>query len=194
MRLFRALLTSSKRFVEPPAPRNTSNGALSKVHHILFHKYLLTTNTVSSGVLMVVGDLMSQEIEYRQGHLLQRYDWWRVGRMFIVGAIQGPMHHYFYGWLDRVYRIANGQNVTKKILYDQIVMSPACIAAFFYSAGWLEGRTTADCTDELKQKAVRVYVVRICDASTGCNAIVTNLVFFYSSTDGLDSLASGTIR
>lgn len=142
---------------------------------------------------MVVGDLMSQEIEYRQGHLLQRYDWWRVGRMFIVGAIQGPMHHYFYGWLDRVYRIANGQNVTKKILYDQIVMSPACIAAFFYSAGWLEGRTTADCTDELKQKAVRVYVVRICDASTGCNAIVTNLVFFYSSTDGLDSLASGTI-
>lgn len=165
MRLFRALFGSAKRLAETPKPIEPEpewkNNAIGKMNYILFHKYLLTTNTVSSGVLMVAGDLMSQEIEYQQGLMRERYDWWRVGRMFIVGAIQGPMHHYFYGWLDRVYRATNGQNVTKKILYDQLVMSPACIVAFFYSAGWLEGRTTADCTDELQRKVVRVYVVSV---------------------------------
>lgn len=158
MRLFRVLFNIKK----PLLPQNTPNEVKrigERVHHVLFHKYLLTTNTVSSGILMSIGDVMSQEVEYQQGLMKERYDWWRVGRMFIVGAIQGPMHHYFYGWLDRVYRGSSGASVTKKILYDQFVMSPACIAAFFYSAGWLEGRTTQDCTDELKRKVVRVYLV-----------------------------------
>lgn len=158
MRISRFLLNIKKT----PATQCTTNQVRrigDRVHNVLFHKYLLTTNTVSSGILMFIGDIMAQEIEYQQGMLKQRYDWWRVGRMFIVGAIQGPMHHYFYCWLDRVYRGSSGGFVTKKILYDQLVMSPACIVAFFYSAGWLEGRTTQDCTDELQKKVVRVYLV-----------------------------------
>lgn len=45
----------------------------------LFGKYLIFTNTISSGILMGVGDLIQQEIEFRQKILPQRYEWDRVG-------------------------------------------------------------------------------------------------------------------
>lgn len=79
--------------------------------------------------------------------------------MFAVGSIQGPINHYFYGWLDRAIRIVNVKNVSKKILLDQLIMSPVCIVAFFYSAGLLDGQSTNESTDELKSKFLTVYMV-----------------------------------
>lgn len=79
--------------------------------------------------------------------------------MFVVGAIQGPINHYFYGWLDRAIRTVNFTNVSKKILLDQLIMSPVCIVAFFYSAGLVDGQSTNECTDELKSKFLTVYMV-----------------------------------
>lgn len=43
-----------------------------------FGKYLLLTNTVSSGLLMIAGDVICQEIEYRRGELKERYDCRRI--------------------------------------------------------------------------------------------------------------------
>lgn len=53
----------------------------SRFMEAVFGKYLLTTNTVSSGLLMVVGDVMAQEIEYRKGTIEKRYDWSRMGKL-----------------------------------------------------------------------------------------------------------------
>lgn len=127
----------------------------------LFGKYLLHTNIISSGVLMLIGDLMSQEIEYRKGLIKERYDWLRTGKMFLVGTIQGPIHHYFYAWLDQRHVGATLKITTIKILYDQFIMSPVCIAAFFYPAGWLDGQSTAACTNELLSKFPKVYAVSV---------------------------------
>lgn len=143
----------------------------------VFGKYLLTTNTVTSGLLMVIGDFAAQEIEYRRGENPLRRDWHRSGKtksfyfiiicstiyfvlgiMFIVGAIQGPMHHYFYMWIDSAIKTVNLVNVTKKILLDQCIMSPIFITTFFYSAGWLSRQSTRQCNDELKSKFVKVYM------------------------------------
>lgn len=79
--------------------------------------------------------------------------------MFLVGSIQGPINHYFYGWLDRAITTVNLKNVSKKIFLDQLIMSPVCIVAFFYSAGILDGQSTNECTDELKSKFLTVYMV-----------------------------------
>lgn len=123
----------------------------------LFKKYLLTTNIVSSGILMSMGDALSQYVEHRyftkenETHQLQ-FDWSRNVKMFVVGAAQGPLHHYFYGWLDAKYAGATMKTTTIKILYDQFVMSPMCIVLFFYSAGWMYHQSTAECTTELKSK------------------------------------------
>ena len=50
-----------------------------QIINLLFGKYLLVTNTVTSGFLMVVGDLISQEIEFQKGTLNKRYNWKRSG-------------------------------------------------------------------------------------------------------------------
>lgn len=129
---------------------------------------------------MSIGDVMSQKIQHGQevtskeisitdttstkeatvhtGDQAKSIDWTRNTKMFVVGAIQGPLHHYFYGWLDGKYVAATLRNTSIKILYDQMVMSPLCIAAFFYPAGWMFGQSTTECNKEFKEKFLKVYV------------------------------------
>lgn len=83
-----------------------------------------------------------------------------LGRMFLTGLLFGPLHHYFYGWMDRVLPKRNMGSVTKKILLDQIIMSPACIGCFIYTMGALEKKSLKSSTDELKEKFAEVYLVR----------------------------------
>lgn len=132
---------------------------IRNLNQMLFKKYLLTTNTVSSGILMSMGDALSQYVERKhkkESH--QQFDWSRSAKMFVVGAIQGPMHHYFYGWLDTKYAGATLRTTSIKILYDQMVMSPLCIVQFFYSAGWMYNQSNTACWQELKDKFLIVYV------------------------------------
>lgn len=57
-----------------------SKGKFSRAVNVAFEKHLLATNTVTCGLLMFVGDLMQQEIEYQQKLLKERYDWTRLGK------------------------------------------------------------------------------------------------------------------
>lgn len=117
---------------------------------------------MSSGILMSMGDGLSQYVEHeyfpKEIETQLQFDWTRNAKMFVVGAAQGPLHHYFYGWLDAKYAGATMKTTTIKILYDQVVMSPMCIVLFFYSAGWMYGQGNAECTRELKSKFMTVYV------------------------------------
>ncbi|XP_018562229.1 mpv17-like protein 2 [Anoplophora glabripennis] len=153
---FKSCVTNIVRYVSQTKP--TQSPIRSSVT-LAFGKYLLLTNTVSSSVLMLIGDVCQQEIEYRQNKLPQRYDYGRLTRMFIVGLGLGPIHHYFYVWLGKAMPARNLATVTKKILIDQFVMSPICIAAFFYSMGALELKPVKECNEELKNKFAEVYVM-----------------------------------
>lgn len=154
MRKLFALISKTVRW-SAPKPKTK----LGKAVDLVFGKYLLTTNIVSSGVLMGVGDLMCQEIEIQRYRIKKRYDWVRIGNMFIVGCLCGPLNHYFYKWMDKIIPKADFTSATKKIILDQLLMSPACIVLFFYSAGLLEKQTVEECTDEMKEKFVTVYTV-----------------------------------
>lgn len=81
--------------------------------------------------------------------------------MFYVGLALGPLHHFFYKYLDFFLPNKTIHSATQKIFYDQIIMSPACIACFFYGMGLLEGKNVGECTDEIKLKAPKVYLVFI---------------------------------
>uniref|UniRef100_A0A1B0GG97 Mpv17-like protein 2 n=1 Tax=Glossina morsitans morsitans TaxID=37546 RepID=A0A1B0GG97_GLOMM len=126
----------------------------------VFGKYLLFTNIAGSGILMVVGDVMAQEIEVRKGAPnSKRYDLERMGRMFVAGALMGPLHHYVYNWMEKVMPVPNLRNTIRKILIDQIFMSPACLLIFFYSACFLERKTIAETNAELKEKFLYIYLI-----------------------------------
>ncbi|XP_059472461.1 mpv17-like protein 2 isoform X2 [Neocloeon triangulifer] len=120
----------------------------------LFSKrWLLFTNTVTSGGLLAFGDGLQQTIEKKRG-LSVKYDWSRTGRMFIVGLVMGPVHHYWYIWLDRYLKT---NQVWRKILADQILAAPFFAFSFFYGMGFLEGRSTEESSKEFREKFVTVY-------------------------------------
>lgn len=147
----------------PPTPHSeTFSGQVQSVWNKLFGKYLLATNILSSGILMVVGDVAAQELEYRKGLLKNRYDLARMWRMFVVGSLQGPLHHYTYGWMDRIMPVVSTKNSIKKILIDQFVMSPICILLFFYPACYLEDKTLKETNDELISKFPYIYITDWC--------------------------------
>ncbi|KAF5298115.1 hypothetical protein FQA39_LY02539 [Lamprigera yunnana] len=131
--------------------------SLRRGFHNAFGKHLLFTNTWTSGVLMFVGDVVEQEIEI-QRNLMDEFDWGRFGRMFLTGLLFGPVHHYFYMWMNRKLPHRSVPVVFKKILLDQFIMSPICIILFFYTIGALEGKPTKEVTKEMKDKFVNVYV------------------------------------
>lgn len=130
---------------------------LRNLNSLLFKKHLLATNTVSSGILLAMGDGVSQYIECGLDRSTKidrhvKFNWDRNFKMFCVGALGGPLHHYFYLWLDIKYPGATLRTTTIKILYDQFVMAPLCIVLFFYSAGWMYGQSNENCWNELKSK------------------------------------------
>lgn len=81
--------------------------------------------------------------------------------MFIVGTVMGPLHHYYYIYLDKLLPQVNVKTVMKKIMGDQFFASPATIVCFFYGMGALEKKSFEQCTKELKEKFKYVYLVCI---------------------------------
>lgn len=79
--------------------------------------------------------------------------------MFIVGTLMGPMHHYYYVYLDKIIPKVNLKTVFQKILCDQLFASPATILCFFYGMGILESKSFSDSTAEISQKFKYVYTV-----------------------------------
>ena len=79
---------------------------LKKGQHLwsrLFGRYLWITNTVTSGGMLAIGDAIQQQLEHARGvGTKHKYDVERTGRLFLVGMSQGPPHHVFYIWLDKV--------------------------------------------------------------------------------------------
>lgn len=79
--------------------------------------------------------------------------------MLLVGFALGPVHHYYYRYLDVLLPKQDLGTVAKKILADQFVASPLFIACFFYGMGALEEKSLKQCSNELSNKFLTVYTV-----------------------------------
>ncbi|XP_067824651.1 mpv17-like protein 2 [Heptranchias perlo] len=119
-------------------------------------RFLLVTNTVSSGALMATGDIIQQTREIRRDpdHLRE---WARTGRMFATGCLLGPIVHYWYRGLDGRFPGRTTPIVVKKVLLDQIIASPIFGIFYFFGMGTLEGHSLMDCGLEFKNKFWEFY-------------------------------------
>ncbi|CAO1372436.1 unnamed protein product [Diamesa serratosioi] len=127
---------------------------------LIFGKYLLVTNTVSAAVLMLVGESVAQKIENSEQltNEKQLFDCDKMKQMSLVGAGLGPIHHYIYLWMEHFLPGNAFKTIVKKLLTDQLLVSPICISQFFYSASLLEGKSLAESTNVLKSKFLAVYI------------------------------------
>uniref|UniRef100_A0A6P4EJM8 Mpv17-like protein 2 n=1 Tax=Drosophila rhopaloa TaxID=1041015 RepID=A0A6P4EJM8_DRORH len=105
---------------------NSRSGPKTKFWSKTFGKYLLVTNTVGSGLLLAIGDAVAQQYELL-GESKRAFDFNRSGCMVLTGLVIGPVQHGFYLLLDRVVPDNNRWGILRKILADQLVMSPIYI-------------------------------------------------------------------
>jgi len=126
-----------------------------------FGKHLLVTNVVSSGGLLILGDFLQQKLEISKDGK-QTFDKERSARMGLVGLSQGPPHHYWYLYLDKLLPGKSNNVISKKILADQIIAAPFFAITFIYGACLLEGKSLGSCWLEFKEKFPTIYLFDWC--------------------------------
>ena len=80
--------------------------------------------------------------------------------MFAVGLSQGPPHHYWYLWLDKMLPKTDLRTVALKIVADQIFAAPFFACTFLVGMGILEDKKPSQCWQEFVKKFPAIYLVR----------------------------------
>ncbi|XP_026199258.1 mpv17-like protein 2 [Anabas testudineus] len=124
-------------------------------------RYLLLTNTLSGGGMLALADVLQQTREIRREPDRVR-EWNRTGRMFVVGCSMGPLLHYWYYWLDKVYVGKALKTVGKKVLADQLFGSPVIGMWYFLGMDIMEGHTLSEGWQEFRNKFWELYKMDWC--------------------------------
>ncbi|XP_074524998.1 mpv17-like protein 2 [Halichoeres trimaculatus] len=124
-------------------------------------KYLLITNTLTGGGLMVLGDCAQQSWEKHKDPS-RPHDWWRTGRMFASGCSMGPPMHYWYTWIDKRFVGTALSTVSKKVVVDQMVAAPSMALMYFVGMEVMEGHSLHAGWVEFREKFWELYKADWC--------------------------------
>ncbi|XP_048762316.1 mpv17-like protein 2 isoform X2 [Ostrea edulis] len=137
----------------------------SKLKRAIITEHLLLTNVLTTGGLMGLGDVITQNLEIRMDKEgKQKYSLQRTERMLAVGLALGPFGHLWYSKIvDKlVPGVVSTRTAVKKILADQVVAGPFFCSAFFFGMGLLEGKGNQGAIAEVKEKFLPVYMLDWC--------------------------------
>lgn len=152
------------------------------VHKVLFgKKNLAITNTAISAVLGALGDAVVQhyDIMTHSSFYLKRggayefkdtykgdvpkFNYTRTLHMTITGITTGAATHYWYVLLDKYIGVKRTfSNLVKKILLDQVLYGPVCIAIYFATLAVCEKSDFDTFWNEFVDKGLKnIYVAEL---------------------------------
>lgn len=120
-------------------------------------RYLLVTNIGLCVSLSALGDLLQQSVKRARG-LAKNHDLVRTKNMSLAAVSMGVICHYWYLWLDRFLPGFSLRVVMKKVIWDQIVLSPIMWVTYFVVLGLLEQSGYERFHERLTDKGGKLYL------------------------------------
>lgn len=144
---------------------------LNKIFNLFRHKVIpkfsSTTRTLFSkealgniGISVVLagtGDLVVQNFEFARNNE-RTWDRSRTNHMAISGLTTGFVCHHWYNILDKKLPGRTPSVIVKKVIADQLICSPICIAIFFITIGYLENCCWKQLKREMVNKGIKLYI------------------------------------
>merc|ERR1712106_107095 len=109
----------------------------------------IITKSITSGIIACAGSSLSQYVSQGAVSL-------KVPRSFCIFGtlVTGPVTHYLYITLDKLFPGTGLANSILKVLTDRLVFSPAFLFLTIYLLGRLQGLTHTEAMDTIKEKYV----------------------------------------
>ncbi|ORX80964.1 sym-1 [Anaeromyces robustus] len=122
------------------------SGFFKWYHHCLNKKPILT-QSLTTGVMFAVGDVIAQQLVEKRG---KEHDYKRTGRMSLFGAcVAGPSTSLWYRFLDRYVVLPNKTHqLFARVFLDQCVYSPLSQVVYLGGTGIFERSSP----EEIKEK------------------------------------------
>ncbi|VDL61493.1 unnamed protein product [Hymenolepis diminuta] len=99
----------------------------------LLLKYPVSTQSISTGIIMGGGDIIAQKI-------VERRKEWNISRTLKFGGIGliciGPTLNFWYAFLDRFYKGQGAVRTLKMVATDQVVMAPMLVGSIIGLTGF----------------------------------------------------------
>lgn len=133
---------------------------IKKRQEFLFSKHLLATNLTISIGFSALGDIVEQIIELVSREIKQ-WDRLRTLKLASTGFTVGFVCHYWYLFLERVYPHNRRGQVLKKIILNQIVLSPVCILIFFATLAIMEASDKQRLIHDLNTKGKDIFMAEL---------------------------------
>lgn len=125
--------------------------------NLMFGKHLLLTNLTISVSLSATGDVLQQNYDILTKKQTSEWDKRRTRDMAASGLTVGLVCHHWYVWLDKTIPGRTLSVVMKKLIVDQLILSPVYISVFFVTVGILERSSIAEMGKEIWEKGTRIY-------------------------------------
>ncbi|KAJ8270660.1 hypothetical protein GJAV_G00117730 [Gymnothorax javanicus] len=130
--------------------RLKSMAGLWRFYQALMSKHPWKVQIFSSGCLVGVGDVISQQAIERKG--LANHSLTRTAKMMSIGFFfAGPVLAGWYKVLDRLVTGQTKSAALKKMLCDQLAIAPCFLGAFLGISGALNGLTVDENIAKLKR-------------------------------------------
>lgn len=125
------------------------------IYATLMRTHPAKTQILTTGTLMLTGDVIAQKAIEK----CKSVDVTRAGRFFVIGVgLVGPVIRKWYMVLERIVGPGGTSVAVKKVLFDQLLFSPAFIPCFLVCLGFLQQRQWADIQQTVRRDYVPILV------------------------------------